>query len=62
MKLSRFLGKKVQLGCTNGKTYTGKIIDHIFSKDNDIDEESISLEGGYGFYESDIKSIEIVED
>ncbi len=63
MDLSNFFKKKVRIIDLSGKETIGYCDGYIPDKDNDISEDSIEIgKAGVGFYESDIQSIEIVEE
>lgn len=61
MKLNIFRNKKVKVVDVNNKTYIGKV--ELYTQPNDNDgQEAISLSSGIWFDESDIKSIEEIQD
>lgn len=70
MKISqRMEGKRVKIIDKHGEEFEGIVSDYIYPEDNEpegvaaIDIESCPQRGGRGvsFYETDIKSIEVLE-
>ncbi|MCD7890972.1 MAG: hypothetical protein LUG26_04150 [Ruminococcus sp.] len=64
MDLRQYFHKKVRVKSINGKEYVGKVAAFTYAKDNgDIGEDSIAIfEEGIELGESDIVSIEIIEE
>ncbi len=62
MNLEQYFCKKVRLIDINGKSFQGLVDGFSYAKDDERNEDAIDLDCGYGFYESDIVSIEIIED
>ncbi|MCD7811206.1 MAG: hypothetical protein LUG91_05060 [Ruminococcus sp.] len=60
--LRSYLYKNVRIISKRNNIYEGVVNNYIPAKDNDIEEDAIGLVTGRGFYESDIVSIEIIED
>ena len=67
MKLSNFAGKKVKIVDNDNKIYQGFVLGYTKAEDNDENEASIdvlpskkSLDG-VELFESEIKSIEIIQ-
>ncbi|HEC2174075.1 LSM domain protein [Staphylococcus delphini] len=65
MKLWTYLGKNVRIELKNGKKFIGIVDDYDDEIDSDRGEDFIYLEVGmeilFGFYESEIKSIEVLD-
>lgn len=72
MKLEDYIGKKVNIECTDGKNYDNYYVSDFWDSEENGDaveifEDSIGIQknensnDGYCLYESDIKSIEIVD-
>ncbi len=64
MNLRQYFGKIVRVIDVDNVEYTGKVNAFTYAKDNgDIGEDSIAIfSAGIELTESDIKSIEILED
>ncbi|MCD7811087.1 MAG: hypothetical protein LUG91_04450 [Ruminococcus sp.] len=63
MDLEQYFCKKVRVLAINGKEYVGKVDAFTYAKDNDDTEDSIAIfEEGIELGESDIVSIEIIEE
>ncbi|MDE9800075.1 LSM domain protein [Staphylococcus delphini] len=65
MKLWTYVRKKVMIETIDGQQFTGKVTSYDDEIDSDRGEEFIYLDVGmtvlFGFYESRIKSIEIID-
>lgn len=69
MNLIDYDGKRVRIISTSNNVYEGVVGDYCYPEDDDNDLEMIILDvfkGKYagkpvGFYEKDIKSIEVIE-
>ncbi|HEC2156207.1 LSM domain protein [Staphylococcus delphini] len=65
MKLWTYLGKNVRIELKNGQKFIGIVDDYDDEIDSDRGEDFIYLEVGmeilFGFYESEIKSIEVID-
>ncbi|MCC8041957.1 MAG: hypothetical protein LIO69_00260 [Oscillospiraceae bacterium] len=62
MDLKQYYKKKVKIINSKGAQYIGTVIGFSFAKDDEKNEDAIDLDCGYGFYTSDIKSIEILSE
>ncbi|MCC8136416.1 MAG: hypothetical protein LIO40_07115 [Ruminococcus sp.] len=64
MDLEQYFCKKVRVKSISGKEYVGKVAAFTYAKDNgDIGEDSIAIfEERIELAESEIKSIEIIEE
>ncbi len=60
MSLEKFYEKKVRLIDNKNKEYCGFVTSFSYAKDEEENEDAIDLDCGFGFHESDIKSIEII--
>lgn len=67
MKLSDFAGKKVKIVDNDNKIYQGFVLGYTKAEDNDENEASIDVLpskksfNGVELFESEIKSIEIIQ-
>lgn len=67
MKLSDYAGKKVRIIDTDGISYIGYVFGYTKAEDNEENEPSIDIlptktsDNGVELFESEIKSIEIVQ-
>ncbi|MCD8219194.1 MAG: hypothetical protein LUC50_02245 [Ruminococcus sp.] len=62
MNLEQYFEKNVRVTSVNGVKYTGKVDVFAYAKDNDTNEDAIAItSAGLWLDESDIKSIEILE-
>ncbi|EGQ2886231.1 LSM domain protein [Staphylococcus pseudintermedius] len=65
MKLWTYVGKNVRIELATGEKLIGKVDDYDDAIDSDRGEDFIYLEVGmeilFGFYESEIKLIEIID-
>lgn len=65
MKLWTYLGKNVRIELKNGQKFIGIVDDYDDEIDSDRGEDFIYLEVGmeilFGFYESEIKSVEVID-
>ncbi|HEC2153312.1 LSM domain protein [Staphylococcus delphini] len=65
MKLWTYVRKKVMIETIDGQQFTGKVTSYDDEIDSDRGEDFIYLDVGmtvlFGFYESRIKSIEIID-
>lgn len=59
MKLIKYEGKEVKITIKNGESYSGKAMDYTPAEDNVPEKDSICI-GEIEFFESDIKSIELI--
>jgi hypothetical protein len=62
MKLKDYKGKRIRAVVVNGDIYIGKVILFTPATDNEINEDAIALDTGWWLDESDIKTIEIIND
>ncbi|PCF50739.1 LSM domain protein [Staphylococcus delphini] len=65
MKLWTYVRKKVMIETIDGQQFTGKVTSYDDEIDSDRGEDFIYLDVGmtvlFGFYESEIKSIEVLD-
>lgn len=65
MNLLQYYNKKVSIETTSGRKINGVVTDYFYSEDNENEAESIAVKSSEGnyieLYESDIKSIEILD-
>lgn len=66
MNLIEYDGKKVIIQTKKNRIFRGVIGDYIYPEDDDTNRECIVIDDPHygnpiGFYEEDIKSIEIIE-
>lgn len=65
MKLWTYVRKKVMIETIDGQQFTGKVTSYDDEIDSDRGEDFIYLDVGmtvlFGFYESQIKSIEVLD-
>ncbi|MCC8135972.1 MAG: hypothetical protein LIO40_04770 [Ruminococcus sp.] len=63
MNLRQYFHKKVRVISASGKEYIGEVAAFTYAKDNDDGEDSIAIRPAHvELSESEIKSIEIIED
>jgi len=62
MKLKDYKGKRIRAVGVNDDIYIGKVTLFTPATDNEINEDAIALDTGWWLDESDIKTIEIIND